>query len=63
MDKPSEYVPTAADRAATQYTGIFGVCVQFCGRTMTPDAVDELRDQLMAEITTGPTSWAFKDGK
>lgn len=57
---PTMTPPTPAEREATQQFAIFNVLVTHCGERLTPDIVDKIRDEIVAEMRTGPTAWAFK---
>jgi hypothetical protein len=48
-----------SDREATQRSIILGILVDYTGKTLDPDTVEELHDSIMNEINYGPSSWAF----
>lgn len=48
-----------ADRAATQRHTVFNALVGACGKTLTPDLVQSLTDEIVAEMQSGATAWAF----
>ena len=51
---------TNEDRLATQRFTLLNTLTLVCGQVMTPDRLNQLVDDLTAEIQTGSTSWAFQ---
>ena len=48
------------DREATQRFTIFNILTSHCGEFLTGDRVEQIRDEIFEEMTTGGCSWAFK---
>ena len=51
------------DREATQRFAIFNILTSHCGEFLTGDRVEQIRDEIFDEMTTGGCSWAFKPGR
>lgn len=50
----------SAERLATQKFAIANALIARSGQHLMPDVIDQLTDELTAEMTTGPSSWAFR---
>lgn len=42
---------------------IFNTLVNLCGKTLTPDVIDELLNKIVYEMEEGGCSWAFQQKK
>ena len=50
------------DARATREHCIFNVLIEYTGKTLAPDVINEMRDKIVREIEEGSCSWAFKPG-
>jgi hypothetical protein len=50
-----------SQRTATQEFTVRDVLTRHCGAALTPGFIDVVAAELMAEMTKGPTAWAFSD--
>jgi hypothetical protein len=48
------------DAAATRKSALLQSLVQHCGKTLTPETIDVMLDELLVQVRTGPMSWAFR---
>lgn len=48
------------DRLATQDFSVFTTLVEYTGKVLTPEVIDEIRAKLKYEMRNGPSAWAFK---
>ena len=48
------------DQEETQHFAMFNVLVSYCGKVLSHDLINEIRDKLIVEMREGPCSWAFK---
>lgn len=48
------------DREATQDFTVFTKLVEFYGKVLTAEVIEQIRQELAAEMRTGCTAWAFK---
>jgi len=48
------------DKYRTQEHLILDVLVKYCGKHLSPSAVEEIHEDLMNEIRNGNCAWAFK---
>lgn len=58
----TDSAPTSGsvDYELNRRTAIFGVLVGHCGRTLTPDEIDQLLEEIVFEMEEGGMSWAFQ---
>lgn len=50
------------DARATREHCIFNVLIDYTGKTLAANVINEVRDKIVREIEDGPCSWAFKPG-
>lgn len=48
-------------KTATQLFEIQNILIGHCGKSLTPDVIDQISVEIKTAITNGPCSWAFRD--
>ena len=49
-----------SDREKTQEFTVMNILVRYCNKTLSPQLIEQIVDELLREMKNSPTSWAFK---
>lgn len=47
-------------KTATQLFELHNILIGHCGKSLTPDVIDQISEEIKTAITNGPCSWAFR---